>query len=240
MGVRFYRVNMQLKNPRTLLFFFTMLFIISSVSGVLVFTLVPPSGKANVIHIRLIDVTWPPPPELIHIGDTYATFDVPMVFQMWNPSTTTFEYTTGNSNLLDPQMTIELDEDHSYTAGYLFWIFITKHKIEPGITTKDAIMSVTIYHYNDSILPLGMYTIWSGIVGNPELYGNPPFTFKSYQSTINQGYGSFEIEHEITPKNWGKINPAFLPIFLWSCSGVELAAILYVVVKQYKKKHVET
>ena len=126
----------------------------TSVIG-LVFTVFGAHTEHYNLYIRLIDISWPPTSEEIIQSDTYVGYGVPMVFELWNPTKKTYTFTTPNSNLLDPQMKIELDEDYPYLAGYLFWIIITTHEIEPGITVREAAMSIHIDNYNNSIPPSG-------------------------------------------------------------------------------------
>ena len=47
---------------------------------------------------------------------------------------------TGNSNLLDPQMKIELEENYPVSSGYGFWISITIHVIKTGLTERPGSM----------------------------------------------------------------------------------------------------
>ncbi|MHA1199064.1 MAG: hypothetical protein ACTSQF_06915 [Candidatus Heimdallarchaeaceae archaeon] len=210
-------------------------FIATSVTG-LIFTVIETYDKPFDIYVRLTDISWPPSPDLISQKETRVTYGVPMVFEIWNPSKKTYEHTTGNMNLLDPQMKLILEEGYTYVAGYIFWIFITTHEIKPGITVREAYISVQINVYNDTAPPSGNYTVWAGIDGEPEINGDPPFTFKSYKTVIYQEYNSSTIEYAPVPDNWGTIYPSFLPILLWSFSGVELMAIVYLLIRVYKRK----
>jgi len=217
----------------------SLFFTVCLVAGTLVFTLAPPDNEANIIYIRLIDITWPPPPELIIQSETYVSYDVPMVFELWNPSKTTYTYTTGNSNLLNPQMKIVLADNYSFVTGYIFWIFITTQTIPPGVTVREAAITVSINVYNDTIPPVGDYTVWAGIVGAPESYGHPPFTYKSYKTVIYQTSNDSTIEYSSVPKNWGKTFLRYweyLPALFWSLSGVELLIVVYILVRNYLKE----
>ncbi len=212
--------------------------IVTSVTG-LVFSLIEPYDEPYNLYIRLTDISWPPSPDHTSQKETYVTYGVPMVFELWNPSNKTYVHSTPHSNLLDPQMKIKLDENYTFDAGYMFWIHLSTHEIRPGVTVKEAIMSVQINVYNESIPPSGNYTVWAGIVGDPELYGIPPFNYTFYKTVIYQDYNDSIIEYAPVPENWGAIFPSYwkhLPTLLWSFSGVELTAIVYLLIRNYKKK----
>ncbi len=214
-------------------------FIVTSIAG-LSFTMINFTAEPYPLHVRIINVEWPISPSHIIQKETRVTYDVFMIVEVWNPSKKTMEYTTANENLLDPQAEIVFEGNYSYIAGYLFWIHITTHEIHPGNMILGAIVSIQINGYNDTIPPSGEYTFWSGIYGEPELYGDPPFGFKSYETVIHQVDNESTIEYEHTPRNWGS---TYLPIWnlvsipVWSLSGIELTAIVYLIVRNYRKNN---
>ncbi|NPD88905.1 MAG: hypothetical protein HGN29_09270 [Asgard group archaeon] len=182
------------------------------------------------LYIRIKEITWPPPSEFTLMSDVEVVFWVPMVCEIWNPSDTTYIHHTGNANLVDPQMKIKLKKDYPASAGYIFWIYLTKHEIKPGLTEIQAGLDVTINFYNASTPPIGTYTTWVGIVDEPELYGEPPFTFKSYKTVLKKNRFGYSINPEATPWNWGKITSfkyRLVTVLLWAFSGGELIAIMY-------------
>ena len=211
-------------------------FFITSVSGSLVSIF---DNKPYDLYIRITEITWPPPSEYILQSETEVGYDIPLVCEIWNPSETTYVHHTPNRNLVDPQMEIKLKENYPAEAGYIFWIFSTTHEIKPGITERKAIIAINIKNYNDSTPPIGTYTTWVGIVGESELYGEPPFTYKSYKTVIKQNRFGSTINSEATPWNWGQITSfkyRLATILLWTFSGGELIAIVYLWRKSRKKR----
>ncbi|MBY8999920.1 MAG: hypothetical protein KGD64_03310 [Candidatus Heimdallarchaeota archaeon] len=190
------------------------------------------------VHIRIVDAVWPP--EVYIVGDDYIDYDIYMLCEIWNPSKKTLTHHTPNSNLLDPQMEIELSDNYTYVTGYFSWIHLTKHKIEPGVSLSIIVMFFSISNYNLTIFPEGNYTVWSGIVGNPEQYGAPPFNFTSYKTIMHHNQNESYLEFEPTPENWGEIDfydrDLALTIF-WTLTGGELVTITIIyIIKRNKKK----
>ncbi len=207
-------------------------FLLTFGSGTLTFIFCKPYD----LYIRLSEIAWPPPLDEIVQSEDRATFGVPMTFEIWNPSKKPYIYTTPNMNLLDLQMEIELEENYTAGAYYLFWIFVTEHTIKPGITERRAIMMVYIEKYNATIPPSGEYEVWAAIDGNP------PFSFKSYKATILHEINDYEINFESTPVSWGKTNPLYrkiAPIILWTLSGGELVTITIIYMIKRKKKKLD-
>ncbi|MCG3224196.1 MAG: hypothetical protein H7647_06995 [Candidatus Heimdallarchaeota archaeon] len=203
-------------------------FLLTLGSGTLIFIFNHPYD----LYIRLTDITWPPPLDEIVQGENRVTFGVPMTFEIWNPSKKPYTYTTPNMNLLDPQMGIELEENYTAGAYYLFWIFITEHTIKSGISERIAIMMVYIEKYNATIPPSGEYEVWAAIDGNP------PFSFKSYKTTILHEINDHETNFENTPIGWGKTDPLYrkiTPTILWTLTGGELVTITIIYVIKRKK-----
>ncbi len=197
--------------------------------------------KPYTIHIRIVDVVWPP--EGYIVGDDYIDYSVYMLCEIWNPSKKTLTHHTPNSNLLDPQMEIELKENFTTISGYLYWIHLTTHKIKPGVSKSTLIMFLGISNYNLTIPPEGNYTVWSGIVWNPEQYGDPPFNFTSYKTIVHHNQSESYLEFEPTPENWGEIDfydrELALAIF-WTLTGGELVTITIISIIKRKKKKLET
>ncbi len=197
-------------------------------SGMLTFIFCKPYD----LYIRLTDITWPPPPETILQSDIDVVYGVPMTIEIWNPSINSYVYTTPNRNLVDPQMEITLEENYTIWADYIFWIFITTHKIPPGITERSAIIDIVVQNYNASIPPAGKYVVRSGIAGYHH------FNVTSYKITISHEITEHEINFDSTPTSWGKINPFYgksVSIILWILSGGELVAIVYTYLRNRKK-----
>ena len=211
-------------------------FFITSGSGTLTSVF---DNKPFDLYIRITEITWPPPSEYTLQSETEAGYDIILVCEIWNPSKITYIHHTPNLNLIDPQMEIELKEDYPIWADYTFWIFLTTHEIRPGVTEKKAIIDITVRNYNDSSPPTGTYTVWGGIVGNHELYGDPPFTCKAYKTIIKHNRFRSKISYEAAPWNWGK-NTSFkyrlVTIFLWAFSGGELIAVVFFWRKNKKVK----
>ena len=208
-------------------------FLLTLGSGTLTFIFNQPYD----LYIRLTDITWPPPPETILQSDIDVVYGVPMTIEIWNPSNETFYHTTPNMNLVDPQMEITLEEDYPVWADYTFVILFTNHTIEPGITELRGIIDIVVQNYNASIPPVGKYVIWSGIDGDP------PFSFKSYKTTILHEITDYETNFENTPIGWGKTDPLYrkiAPIILWTLSGGELVTITIIyIIKIIKREEKE-
>ncbi len=191
------------------------------------------------LYIRLTDVIWPPERFLqgeTILGEIYVSYAVDLTFEIWNPSKKTLVYTTPNSNLLDPQMEIRLEEDYYISSGYSFGIFISTHEIKPGITYRIGAIGIYVEGYNATIPPAGTYTIMTGIVDS--ISGEPP-SIISYQTVIHHEYNESIIDYEQTPEKWGEINPFYrkiAPIILWALSGGEIAVIVYIYLRKRKKK----
>lgn len=212
-------------------------FVVTSATG-LSFILVSYSVEPYPVHVRIAYIDWPISPDNMSQGETYVSFSVHMVVELWNPSKETLVHSTANSNLLDPQATLILEGGYSYIASYGALTVCTTHEIELGTTIIEPTISIQINGYNETIPPLGEYTFWVGIDNEPELYGNPPFSFKSYEIVIQQADNESVIEYEQIPRTWGS---TYLPIWnlvsipVWSLSGIELIAIVYLFVRKYRK-----
>ena len=193
--------------------------------------------KPHTLYIRITDVVWPPPDYTI--GENYTSYYIHMLCEIWNPTKRTLTHHTPNSNLLDPHMEIKLKENYTATSGYAYWIYITTHKIKPGISKLVTIMFIDVTNYNSSVPPEGNYTIWSGIDGNPELYGHPQFNYTSYNTTILHTSSGNSFAFEPTPDNWGEVewyDRELALIIIWTLAGGEGVVIVVLLVKNVKKK----
>ncbi|MHA1202178.1 MAG: hypothetical protein ACTSQ4_06635, partial [Candidatus Heimdallarchaeaceae archaeon] len=132
---------------------------------------------------------------------------------------------------------IELEENYTTGAYYLFWIFITEHTIKPGISERRAIIMLYVEKYNATIPPSGEYEVWAAIDGDS------PFSFKSYKTTILHEIADYETNFENTPIGWGKTDPLYrkiAPIILWTLSGGELVTITIIYIIKREEKELET
>jgi len=226
-------------------YFFLILFICSVLTlggGTIIYKV----NKPFDLYIKLTEITWPPEYfrqwETI-LGEKYISYGVDFTFEIWNPSKKTLVYSTGNSNLLDPQIEIELEENYYISSGYIFRIELTTHEIKPGITERFGGMGITVRDYNATIPPAGTYTVWAGIVDDDFISGEPPFPVRSYKTIIYHDNNDNKIENENTPKKWGEIIPFYRklgPSLLWTLAGGELIAIVYFYRTIHRKKKMET
>lgn len=196
------------------------------------------------LYIRLKSISWPP--ALVIQGNTsesiYTEFGFALSFEIWNPSKREYVFTTGGSNLLDPQMKIELEENYPVRADYVFWMIITTHVIESGITERPGSIGFVVWNYNDTLPPAGKYTIWAGIIDDAYLYSTPRFSYKSYETVLYDHYNDSEIDYGFTPSSWGKILPSYrktAPSLLWSLAGGDLLVLFHfywINIRQKEKK----
>ncbi|MCE7740376.1 MAG: hypothetical protein KAU62_18450 [Candidatus Heimdallarchaeota archaeon] len=184
------------------------------------------------LYIRLKSISWPPC--RYTQGNTseyiYTNFGFDLTFEIWNPSNREYVFGTGNSNLLDPQMKIELEENYPVSSGYGFWIFITIHVIKPGLTERPGSMGILVRNYNDTLPPAGKYIIWAGIIDSAHLYSTPRFSYKSYETVLYDHYNDSEIDYGFTPSSWGKILPSYRKtalFLLWSLAGGDLIVLFH-------------
>jgi hypothetical protein len=211
-------------------------FFLTSVCGSLVSII---DNKPFDIYIRITEKTCPPPSEYTLQSEVDVGYFVPMVCEIWNPSEITYIYHTQNLNLIDPQMEIKLKKDYPIWASYTIWFFPNTHEIKPGVTEKEAGLTISVRNYNDSIPPAGTYTTWVGIVDEPELHGEPPFTFKSYKTVLKKYRFGYTINSEATPWNWDQITSfkyRLVAVLLWAFSGGELVAVIVFWRKNRKAK----
>ena len=177
-----------------------------------------------------------PPSEETWQSEEGVDYWVSMTCEIWNPSEIT--YIVNTFRLTDPQMEIELKEDYPANAHYMRVFSSMPFEIEPRVTEREIALTVTVKIYNNSIPPTGTYTAWVGINGEPELYGEPPFTYKSYKVILKQNRFGSTIKSEATPWNWGKSTSfkyRLVTVLLWAFSGGELLVMVYLLRKHRMK-----
>lgn len=85
-------------------------FLLSLSTGTLLYDV----HKPHNLYIHLKSISWPP--DRYTLGNTseyiYTSFGFDLTFEIWNPSNREYVFATGGSNLLDPQMKIELEENY--------------------------------------------------------------------------------------------------------------------------------
>ena len=119
---------------------------ITLTSGILVSIL----DRPYFVHVRFKEMIWPPPSSEIRQSDSHVGYTIHALFEMWNPYKKTFAHHTPHSNLLDPQMEVEFEENYTATSYYIYLIVLSTYKIRPGMGALNVTMYLSIIGYNDS------------------------------------------------------------------------------------------